>query len=80
MTLAVQGTEVKGRLHNSEDTGVDVKGTYSDGELMLMFPYQSDEAGLKAEVKIKGKLDGDKIKGTWQFDTHSGDFKAKRAD
>lgn len=80
ITLHANGTEVTGKIHNVDDGEVDVKGTFSDGEVYLLFPYYSDDAGVKSEVKIKGKLEADTIKGDWQFDTHSGDFTAKRVE
>ena len=79
INLQVDGAEVKGKVLGLGEGDIDVKGTCSGDEVSLAFPYHSEEAGAKAEVKIKGKLDADTIKGGWQFDNHAGDFTAKRA-
>jgi hypothetical protein len=80
IALQVNGSEVTGKvLSAAQDESIDVKGTCSEGDVYLEFPYYSDEAGVKAEVKMKGKLDADSIKGGWQFDNHSGEFTAKRS-
>ncbi len=63
-----------GKWNNS----ADVKGTYKDGALDLAFPYNSDEAGMTATLKMKGKLQDGKLTGNWEFADYSGTFVATR--
>ncbi|MCW5982805.1 MAG: hypothetical protein KIT09_32245 [Bryobacteraceae bacterium] len=78
IALQVNGEEVTGKVSDLEGSEIDVKGTFKGNAVRLEFPYYSDEAGVKAEVKIEGKLNGDSIQGDWQFESHSGEFSAKR--
>jgi len=70
----VDGEKVSGKWG---DANADVAGTWSDGKLDLAFPYNSDEAG-PGTLKIKGKMEGDALTGTWEFQEYSGTFKATR--
>jgi hypothetical protein len=58
----------------------DVKGTYKDGDLDLAFPLNSEEAGMTATLKIKGKLKADKLAGSWEFSEYSGTFTATKGN
>lgn len=69
----VNGDQVSGKYASA-----DVKGTYKDGDLNLAFPFDSDEAGMKAILKMKGKLKDGKLVGTWEFADYSGEFTATR--
>ena len=69
----VEGDQVAGRY-----AAADVKGTYKDGDLNLAFPFDSEEAGMKATLKMKGKLKDGKLVGTWEFADYNGDFTATR--
>ncbi len=74
-TLQVEGEKVTGKFGPSE---APVKGTFVDGRLELKFPFAGDHGG-KEELKISGKLDGQKLTGNWEFTGYSGSFVAKRA-
>ena len=69
----LQGDQVTGKWNST-----DVKGTFKDGDLNLAFPYTSDEAGMTATLKLKGKLADDKLSGTWEYSEYSGSFTATR--
>jgi len=73
-TFQVDGNKVSGKWG---DANADVAGTFTDGALDLAFPYNSDEAG-PGTLKLKGKLEGDALTGTWEFQEYSGTFKATR--
>ena len=73
-TLQVEGEKVSGKFGPSE---AQVKGTFAGGRLELKFPFANDEGG-KDELKISGKLDGEKLTGSWEFGGYSGSFVAKR--
>lgn len=72
-TFKVDGDQVTGKYN-----GADVKGTFKDGDIDLAFPYDSEEAGMKATLKMKGKLKDGKIVGNWQFADYDGTFVATR--
>ena len=62
------------------DDGEAEVGTFKDGAFSYTIPkYYSDQAGYSADLIIKGKLEGDKISGTWQWDAYDGTFTGKRA-
>ena len=69
----VDGDQVTGKY-----AAADVKGTYKDGDLNLAFPFDSEEAGMKSTLKMKGKLRDGKLVGTWEFADYNGDFTATR--
>ena len=67
------GDQVTGKY-----AGADVKGTFKDGDLDLEFPFNSEEAGMTATLKMKGKLKEGKLAGTWTFAEYDGTFTAAR--
>jgi hypothetical protein len=69
----LQGDQVTGKWNST-----DVKGTFKDGDLNLAFPYTSDEAGMTATLKLKGKLTDNKLAGTWEYSEYTGMFTATR--
>jgi len=69
----LQGDQVTGKWNSA-----DVKGTFKDGDLNLAFPYTSDEAGMTATLKLKGKLADGKLAGTWEYSEYNGMFTATR--
>ena len=72
------------KLEHDQVTGTyanaDVKGVFKDGELDLAFPFNSEEAGMTATLKLKGKLENGKLRGNWQFGDHDGSFVASRVE
>ena len=76
MTFQVKGDNVTGKIEMAD---TEVQGTFTDAELALAFPFYSPDAGFEAELKITGKLEGDKITGTWEFSEYSGSLTATRA-
>ncbi|HEY7212421.1 MAG TPA: hypothetical protein VH477_19250 [Bryobacteraceae bacterium] len=71
----LEGDQVTGKYGDA-----DVKGTFKDGDLDLAFPYNSDEAGMTATLKMKGKLKDGKLEGNWQFGDYDGTFVATRVE
>ncbi len=71
-TFEQDGKNVTGKFGKS-----DVKGTFSDGELNLEFPVDSEEAG-PGTMKLTGELAGDALTGKWDFQEYNGTFKATR--
>ncbi len=73
------GDNVGGKWGLSEtQPGANVKGTFTDGQLLLEFPVVSDEAG-PGSLKIKGHLGDDgAMTGDWTFGEYAGSFKATR--
>ena len=69
----LDGDQVTGKWN-----AADVKGTFKDGDLDLAFPYNSEEAGMTATLKMKGKLKEGKLTGTWEFGDHTGAFTGTR--
>ncbi len=69
----LEGDQVTGKWNSAA-----VKGTFKDGDLNLAFPYTSDEAGMTATLKLKGKLAAGKLGGTWEYGEYSGAFTAGR--
>jgi hypothetical protein len=79
MEIKVQGDNVSGSASAAEGgPTIEIKGTYVNGEIDIRFPYNSEEAGVTADLIFKGKLNGDEISGEWIFDQYSGPFKATR--
>ncbi|MGH8700133.1 MAG: hypothetical protein ACREVR_03010 [Burkholderiales bacterium] len=74
-TLQVEGEKVSGKFGPKD---AQVKGTFASRRLELKFPFASDEGG-KEDLTISGKLDGEKLTGSWEFGGYSGSFVAKRA-
>jgi hypothetical protein len=72
----LDGNQVSGKW----ESGTDVKGTYKDGDLDLAFPYNSEEAGMTATLKMKGKLKDGKLVGNWEFADYSGTFTGTRSN
>ncbi len=72
--LKLAGDQVTGKWNGS----ADVKGTFKNSALDLAFPYTSDEAGITATMKMKGKLQDGKLTGNWEFSDYSGTFVATR--
>src|SRR5579872_5059716 len=71
----LDGDQVTGKYGDA-----DVKGTFKDGDLDLAFPFNSDEAGMTATLKMKGKLKDGKLTGNWQFGDYDGTFVATRVE
>jgi hypothetical protein len=69
----LDGDQVTGRWDTT-----DLKGTYKDGDLDLAFPLNSEEAGMTATLKIKGKWTAGKLVGNWEFSEYSGTFTASK--
>ncbi len=72
-TLALDGENVTGTWDSSE-----VKGTFKEGRLELEFPLSSSEAGYKAIFKVSAKLEGEELKGTWNWATYNGALTGKK--
>ena len=73
MDLKANGSEVTGKFRAEEATdGIEVQGTFSDGELSFSFPFYSPDAGYEADLSLKAKVDGSKLTGSWEFDGHTG--------
>jgi hypothetical protein len=77
--LEQSGDQVGGKWAMSDTRpGADVKGTFTDGQLLLDFPVVSDEVGA-GSLKIKGHLAEDgSMTGQWMFGEYDGSFKATR--
>lgn len=73
----LDGHSVSGRWGRSE---TQVKGTFVDGKLELKFPFVSEEGGLEGDLMITGKLDGQRLTGTWEFSGYTGTFVAKHSE
>lgn len=70
----LDGDQVTGKWNGADA----VKGTFKSGALDLAFPYNSEEAGMTATLKMKGKLQDNKLTGNWEFADYSGTFVATR--
>jgi hypothetical protein len=65
-------------VSGTKKDGDPVAGTFSQNQLTLEFPINSDEAG-PGTMTLKGKLaDDGTLTGSWGFQTYSGTFKATR--
>ena len=73
-TFQLDGDKVTGKW----DTA-DVKGTFIDGKLSLAFPMTSREGGMTGTLKITGRMEGDTLSGTWEFEGYNGTYKATKA-
>jgi hypothetical protein len=69
----VDGDQLTGKWDTT-----DVKGTYKDGDLELAFPLHSEEAGMTATLKVKGKLKDGRLIGNWEYSEYSGTFTATK--
>ena len=74
MTFQVTGREVSGTTQGE----TPVKGTYADNELLLDFPFYSEETGISGNLQIRGKHKEGKISGDWSFVEYSGTFTATK--
>ena len=72
-TLVLMGETVTGKWDNA-----DIHRTFSSDQLLLSFPFTSQEGGISGTLRIDGKLAGDTIKGKWEFSSYGGDFDAQR--
>ena len=73
LELKVDGGDVSGKLGDAQ-----VKGTYKDGKLSLVFPF-TPEGAEERELKIDGALDESAIKGDWVWGGMiAGTFKANK--
>ncbi len=76
ITLKADG----GKLTGTVEGQTEISGSVEGDKIHIEFPYYSEEAGLKAVVKIDGKVSGNKISGTWEFDIYSGTFEATKSE
>jgi hypothetical protein len=72
-TLLQAGEQVTGTWD-----GANVKGTFKEGTLELVFPYSSAEAGTTADCSLKGTVKDGGLTGTWEYGQWSGTFTAAR--
>ncbi len=62
------------------DEGDMEVGTITGDAFSYKVPnYYSDRAGYRADLIIKGKVTGNRITGTWEWDTYNGTFEGARA-
>ena len=55
-------------------------GTVKDGEFSYTVPdFYAEAAGYRADLNIEGKIEGDKISGTWEWDSYEGAFTGTRS-
>lgn len=73
--FTVEGEKVTAKI--PEGT---LKGTFKNGELDVSGETFSAEAGYKAVMKLKGKLEGDELKGNASWDTYQMTFTGKKAE
>jgi len=79
ITLKADGGKLTGKV--AGDSGeTEITGSVEGDKIHIEFPYYSEEAGVKAVVKIDGTVSGDKISGEWEFDIYSGTFEASKAE
>ncbi len=69
-----------GKLSGKVEGEVEVTGSIEGDKIHIEFPYYSEEAGVKAVVKIDGKVSGNKITGQWEFDMYWGSFEATKVE
>lgn len=63
---------------NDKGDGTEIAGSYKEKDMVLEFPYNSDEAG-PGTMKLKGHLQDDgSLTGDWSFSDYSGTYKATR--
>ena len=56
----------------------DVAGSFTGGQFDLTFPFDYNQGSMSGSMHLKGKLDGDKLNGAWEFAGYNGDFAAAR--
>lgn len=62
------------------DEGEHEVGSVSGSEFSYTVPdYYAEAAGYRADLTIKGKVNGDTTEGTWEWDTYGGVFTGARA-
>lgn len=62
-----------------EVDGQEFKGTFAKNEFAFEGAFYAAEAGYSSTLKVKGKLDGDVLKGSGTWDAYSMTFEAKRS-
>lgn len=72
--INAKGAEVTG----SAEENFPIAGKFEGDVLDLRFPYFSEDAGTKADLRIRGTLEGEKITGKWRFAEYTGTFTATR--
>lgn len=81
LKLKLEGDKLTGAMlgRNNQETAIE-NATYKDGE--VAFSVTRERNGQKFTSKYKGKVNGDTIKGTMEFErngeTRSRDWEAKR--
>jgi hypothetical protein len=75
VTLTVDGENVAAKMRETE-----LKGTIRGGKLDISGNHYSPEAGYEAELKLVGKVDGNKISGDGAFDIYTFTFTAEKGD
>ncbi len=75
IVLTQNGSAVSGK-HGEEA----LTGSYKAGTLELQGEHYAEEAGYKALLKLTGKLEGGKLKGTGLWDTYNLTFEAAKAE
>jgi hypothetical protein len=75
MTLTTEGDSV-----NAVAEGLDLAGTFKDGELELSGELFSPDAGYTSTLTVTGKLAGEALVGEWVWDVYTGPFTAERAE
>ena len=71
-------TESEGAITVEVDVN-QYKGTFAGNELTFEGKFYSAEAGYSSTLKVKGKLEGDVLKGSGTWDAYSMTFEAKRS-
>ena len=75
VALTVDGENVTAKMGETE-----LKGTVREGKLEVSGNHYSPEAGYEAEMKLVGKVDGNKISGDGAFDIYTFTFTAEKGD
>jgi len=71
--IQLDGENVRGKWDSA-----DLKGTFVNGKLDLSFTVTSNEGGMTATLKIKGKMENGALKGDWTYGEYGGTYTAKR--
>lgn len=71
-------TEAEGAITVEVD-GNQYKGTFAENEFSFEGKFYSAEAGYSSTLKVKGRLEGDVLKGSGTWDAYSMTFEAKRS-
>lgn len=74
MTVTTDGENVTAVMGETE-----LSGTYRDGQLELSGEHYAAEAGYTATVTLTAHLEGDELKGEWEWSEYSSTFVATRA-